>query len=197
MDESQHFESRKKWLRPALLLAVVMILVISCSIGAPAATSTPLPTSTNTTVPTDTALPTETPQPTATKKPTANYGATQQAQQQGTSAAATEFAGAVLGEVQSKLDEVGVMMGSGSVIFWNSNPIPVEILESECGDPPRFGSEHSSCGFRLSFQYHLGSKTKNRNCLLHYDVPNFWGFKYGSLVYDADGQNFRPRACLF
>jgi len=123
MNEHPDFSTQRKWWRSALVLAVVMVLVLSCSIGAPAATSTPKPT--DTAMPTDTTVPTDTPQPTATKKATANKAATQRAQQQDTAAAATEFAGAILGEVQSKLDEVGEMMGSGSVIFWNSDPIAV------------------------------------------------------------------------
>ncbi|HEY5118414.1 MAG TPA: hypothetical protein VII90_03080 [Anaerolineales bacterium] len=69
---------------------------------------------------------TQTSQPEPTKKATPNKAKTQQAQQAQTAAAATEFAGAVLGEVQSKLDEAGEMMGSGSVVYFNPNPIPVE-----------------------------------------------------------------------
>lgn len=68
MNGSHNFQTEKKWLRPTLLLAVGLILVISCSFGAPAATNSPLPT--NTLLSTDTPVSTDTPQPTATKKPT-------------------------------------------------------------------------------------------------------------------------------
>jgi hypothetical protein len=124
MNEHTDVPTRRKWLKSALMLAVVMVIVLSCTIGTPAATSTPKPT--DTPLPTDTSIPTDTPEPTATKKATANRAATQRAQQQDTAAAETEFAGAVLGEVQSKLDEVGEMMGYGNVVWLDPSSIEVD-----------------------------------------------------------------------
>jgi hypothetical protein len=124
MNQSHNFQTEKKWLRPALLLAVGLILVISCSFGIPAATSTPKPT--DTAIQTETPVPTDTPQPTATRKATPNKAATQQAYQVQTDAAATNFAGEVLTAVSNSLDQVGESMGSGTVVYWNPDAIPVE-----------------------------------------------------------------------
>jgi hypothetical protein len=158
MNEHPDFSTQRKWWRSALVLAVVMVLVLSCSIGAPAATSTPKPT--DTAMPTDTTVPTDTPQPTATKKATANKAATQRAQQQDTAAAATEFAGAVLGEVQSKLDEVGEMMGSGSVIFWNSDPIAVESSSPNTLNPQLI--DQSIQGANFAFHSNITWEVKQK-----------------------------------
>jgi hypothetical protein len=106
-----------------------MSVVLSCSVfsSAPATpTSTPPPTSTYTSVSTNTALPADTSQPESTKKATPNKAATQRAQQAATAAAGTNFAGEVLTAVANSLDQVGESMGSGSVVYWNPDAIPVE-----------------------------------------------------------------------
>jgi len=109
-------------------MVAAMALVLSCSVLSstpPTPTNTPLPTSTDTPVPTDTNLPTDTAEPTATPKPTANKAGTRQSQQGETSAAETEFAGQILTSVSDSLDAVGEPMGSGSVIFWDPESIPI------------------------------------------------------------------------
>jgi hypothetical protein len=118
MNQHPDFSNRSQWAKFSILLVAMMVLPVSCSLGATTAASTPKPT--------DTVLPMVSPPPTATKKATPNKAATQRIRQQNTSAAATDFAGAALGEVQSKLDEVGEKMGSGSVVFLYQDPIPVE-----------------------------------------------------------------------
>jgi hypothetical protein len=117
----------KKSIVTALPFTLAMLLVLSCSIIAPAATATPAkPTDTNTPEATNTPLPTDTSKPTATKKATPNKAATEKAKEGQTKTANAEMAGAILGEIESKLDEVGEIMGYGSVILFDPNPIAIE-----------------------------------------------------------------------
>jgi hypothetical protein len=129
MNETQRFPAGKKWIRSAWPLAAAMSVVLSCSVfsSAPATpTNTPPPTSTYTSGPTNTALATDTSQLEPTKKATANKAATQRAQQAGTAAEGTNFAGEVLTAVSNSLDQVGEPMGAGSVVYWKPDAIPVE-----------------------------------------------------------------------
>ena len=127
MNDPKYFHPGKKSIATILPFLVVMVLVLSCTIFRPV--ETPTPTLTNTPEATDTPLPSDTPEPTATKKPTVNKAATQRANEEKTSAAQTEFASAVLGEVESKLDDVGEIMGYGSVIWLY--PAPIEVDSSK------------------------------------------------------------------
>jgi hypothetical protein len=121
----------KKSIASVLPFLVVMAFVLSCTAfeaATPLPTDTPLPTETETLAPTDTELPTDTPEP--TKKATVNKAATQRANEAKTEAAQTEFAGAVLGEVESKLDDVGEIMGYGSVIWMYPPSYPVKSSQA-------------------------------------------------------------------
>jgi hypothetical protein len=130
MDDRKGFQPIQKSIASVLPFLIVMVFVLSCSVFGPAETpipsNTPKPTETNTPQASNTPLPTNTEEPTATEKATPNKAATNRAKEQQTQAAKTEFAAAVLGEVDSKLDEVGEIMGSGSVIYLNPAPIEVE-----------------------------------------------------------------------
>ena len=97
-----------------LPLIGVMSVVLSCSLF----TSPP-------NAPTSTPQPTATAEPSETRQATPNKAPTQNADPQETDAAKTDFAGAALTEVSSKLDAVGETMGSGSIAYWNSDPMAV------------------------------------------------------------------------
>jgi hypothetical protein len=116
--------SEKKPLAIVFLFVLVMGFTLSCTIFGSGATPVPPPTATS--EPTDTIQPTDTVEPTDTLEPTADKAATREAKQAETDAAETEFAGAVLGEIDSKLDEVGEMMGSGHVAWLYPPGIEVE-----------------------------------------------------------------------
>jgi hypothetical protein len=128
MADPKNVHPGKRSIVAVLPFVLAMILMLSCTIMAPAAT--PTPTNTNTPEATNTPLPTNTPQPTATKKKaTPNKAATDRAKENMTATAEAEWADAVLGEVETKLDEVGVIMGYGSVIWLY--PAPIEIESSK------------------------------------------------------------------
>jgi hypothetical protein len=122
--------SEKKRLVFVVLFLIVMGLTLSCSLGGSGATAVPPATATvqpsDTSLPTNTVEPTVAEEPTARKKPTVDKGATREAEAEETALAATEFAGAILGEVESKLDEVGEIMGDGTVIWFYPSPIKIE-----------------------------------------------------------------------
>jgi hypothetical protein len=118
---------------------IVMGFILSCSLTGAEATA--VPTATNTPLPTDTPQPTAEPTATDTLEPTTDKAATRQAEREQTAAAKTELAGAILGEVKSKLDEVGEIMGSGEVMWYDPTPIAVEsskpnMMYYQLLDPP-------------------------------------------------------------
>jgi hypothetical protein len=114
----------------AILFLIVSVFVLSCTCFGSTTTvepaDTPEPTDTVAPEATEAPPPTETREPTATEKPTPNRAATNRAKEEKTESAQTDFAALVLGEVDSKLDEVGEIMGYGSVIYLNPSPIEVE-----------------------------------------------------------------------
>jgi hypothetical protein len=111
---------------PFLLVAAFILSCTCFGSTATLPTETPKPTDTAKPKPTNTSMPTNTPEPTVTEKATPNKAATNRAKEEKTSAAQTEFASLVLGEVDSKLDEVGEIMGAGSVIFLYPGAIEME-----------------------------------------------------------------------
>jgi hypothetical protein len=127
MTGSQASRSERKSLACFLPLMLVMSFVLSCSIFGSAA---PLPTTaaqpSNTVAPADTAEPMDTAEPAATEKPTVDREGTQEAKAEKTSAAETEYAGAVLGEIEGKLDEVGERLGNGSVAWMYPDPVVID-----------------------------------------------------------------------
>lgn len=127
MTGSQASHSEKKSLAHFLPLLLVMSFVLSCSIFGSAATPIPPPTATaqpsNTIAP---AEPVDTAEPVAPEKPTVDREGTQEAKAEKTSAAATEYAGAVLGEIEGKLDEVGERLGNGSVAWMYPDPLVID-----------------------------------------------------------------------
>jgi hypothetical protein len=117
----------KKPLACVFLFVLVMGLSLSCTIFGSGATPVPPPTATP--EPTDTLPPEDTVQPSDTLEPTVDKAATREAKQEQTDAAETEFAGAVLGEINNQLDEVGEFLGSGQVIWFN--PSEIEVASSK------------------------------------------------------------------
>jgi hypothetical protein len=130
MTGSKATRSERKSFVYFLPLLLVMGFILSCSMFGSAATPIPPPTATakpsDTMAPADTVAPAPTEETAPTKKATANKAGTRQAQAEETAAAETEFAGAVLGDIQDKLDEVGEIMGGGSVVWYYPSPIAVE-----------------------------------------------------------------------
>ncbi len=173
MNEHLAFSSRRKWWRSGLVLAVVMVLILSCSLGAPAPTNTPPPTSTYTSVPSNTALAAQTSQPEPTKKATANKAATQRAQQAGTAAAATNFAGEVLTTVSNGLDQVGEPMGPGTVVYWNPDAIPVESSKANMITHQELDSsiQGADFAFHSSITWEVKQKVGIVYCLMMFRIP--------------------------
>ncbi|MGB7539009.1 MAG: hypothetical protein WBM17_10750 [Anaerolineales bacterium] len=122
--------SDRKSLAFFLPLMLVMGFALSCSIfGSDATPITPATATAqpaDTIAPADTVEPADTEEPEPTKKATANKAATRQAQEEETATAEAEAAGAVLGEIETKLDDVGEIMGNGSVVWYYPSPIEVD-----------------------------------------------------------------------
>jgi hypothetical protein len=130
LNQFPEFSFKKQANMNVILILALVGFVLSCSIFAPEATpipsNTPQPTETVAPAATDTPLPSDTSEPTATKKATADKAATRRAQEEETAAAQTESAGAILGEIEDKLDEVGEFMGDGNVVWLYSSAVVVE-----------------------------------------------------------------------
>jgi hypothetical protein len=113
------------YLKKRLTLLVVLGtagLLLSCSLLS--GKTTPVLNGNPTGQSADTQAPTNKQEP--LDEPTADLDATRQAEEEETAAAEQDLADAVTGEIQSSLDSVGEMMGSGTVIFYNAAPIPVD-----------------------------------------------------------------------
>jgi hypothetical protein len=130
MDDRKDVNPGRRTIASVILLMAAMVFVLSCSVfgaGTPAEPSnTPKPADTEAPAASNTPMPTNTSEPTKTEKATPNKAATNRAKDEKTQQAQTEFAGAVLGEVESKLDEVGEIMGAGSVIWLDPSSIEME-----------------------------------------------------------------------
>jgi hypothetical protein len=138
---------KKKPLGILVLCVLVMGFILSCSLGG--ASDTAVPAATDTSKPANTVAPADTAAPADTEEPTEDKAGTRAAKEEETVAAQTDAAGAVAGEIEGKLDEVGEPMGSGSVVWMN--PAPLEIDSSK----PDFLSYQIIDGVEVAdFAYH-------------------------------------------
>jgi hypothetical protein len=160
------------------LFVIVMGLTLACSLGGSGATAVPPATATlqpsDTPLPTDTVEPTVAEEPTARKKPTVDKGATREAEAEETALAATEFAGAILGEVEGKLDDVGEMMGAGSVIWFYPSPIEVESSKPNMIYYQQLDSSIQAADFALHTNVVWETKQKIGlvNCVIMFRIGN-------------------------
>jgi hypothetical protein len=156
----QDVHAGKKSVVVLLPFVLAMILMLSCSIVAPAATTTPIKTNT--------------PEITATKKATPDKTATEKVHENQTSTAQAELTDVILGEIETKLDEVGVSMRYGNVIFWYPHPIEIESSQHNLIQYQLLDSsiEAADFAFHTTIKWETKQKSGIVNCIIMFRIED-------------------------